>query len=190
MMQGEINVENSKAPRFEQLTQDTIKFVEELERVAQAPVSLINTRFPGNPTEQVFFWAEEHRLHGLLGARDYRNLEHDVLTIDSAPSVREYANNIWLCHMNSGNTWPMLHARGIDIFKRIADYPANTRKPTPDSGYTFERSAPRSVVHAALAHGIHTCTIYWSDFFTCGNDDGSGRFCDAVVIARRRILRR
>ncbi|CBJ35869.1 conserved hypothethical protein (plasmid) [Ralstonia solanacearum PSI07] len=76
---------------------------------------------------KVFFWAEEHRLHGLLGARDYRNLEHDVLTIDSAPFVREYVNNIWLCHMNSGNTWPKPHARGIDVFKRIADYPTNTR---------------------------------------------------------------
>jgi adenylosuccinate synthase len=36
---------NSKAHRFEQLHPDTIKFVEELERVSQAPVSLINTRF-------------------------------------------------------------------------------------------------------------------------------------------------
>lgn len=37
---------NQKARRFEQLDSDTIKFIEELERVAQAPVSLINTRFP------------------------------------------------------------------------------------------------------------------------------------------------
>lgn len=37
---------NQKARRFEQLHDDTIKFIEELERVAQAPVSLINTRFP------------------------------------------------------------------------------------------------------------------------------------------------
>jgi adenylosuccinate synthase len=44
-----IDARNSKARRFEQLTQDTIKFVEELERVAQAPVSLINTRFPREP---------------------------------------------------------------------------------------------------------------------------------------------
>lgn len=36
---------NSQARRFEQLDPDTIKFVEELERVSQAPVSLINTRF-------------------------------------------------------------------------------------------------------------------------------------------------
>ena len=40
-----IHVDNRNARRFEQLTQDTIKFVEELERVAQAPVSLVNTRF-------------------------------------------------------------------------------------------------------------------------------------------------
>lgn len=36
---------NSQARRFEQLDPETIKFVEELERVSQAPVSLINTRF-------------------------------------------------------------------------------------------------------------------------------------------------
>ncbi|QND80524.1 adenylosuccinate synthetase [Pseudoxanthomonas mexicana] len=41
-----ISASNQKARRFEQLSSDTIKFIEELERVAQAPVSLINTRFP------------------------------------------------------------------------------------------------------------------------------------------------
>ncbi|WP_431825088.1 adenylosuccinate synthetase [Burkholderia sp. F1] len=41
-----IHASNRNARRFEQLTQETIKFVEELERVSQAPVSLINTRFP------------------------------------------------------------------------------------------------------------------------------------------------
>lgn len=41
-----ISADNQDARRFEQLTPDTIKFIEELERVAQAPVSLINTRFP------------------------------------------------------------------------------------------------------------------------------------------------
>lgn len=37
---------NKHAVRFEQLHEDTIKFVEELQRVAQAPVSIINTRYP------------------------------------------------------------------------------------------------------------------------------------------------
>ncbi|NTZ96984.1 adenylosuccinate synthetase [Pseudomonas koreensis] len=40
---------NRNARRFEQLHPDTIKFVEELERVSQAPVSLINTRFTRDP---------------------------------------------------------------------------------------------------------------------------------------------
>lgn len=40
-----INVENSEARRFEQLTKPTIRFAEEIEKVAAAPVSLISTRF-------------------------------------------------------------------------------------------------------------------------------------------------
>lgn len=40
-----ISVKNRKARRFEQLTDDTIRFIEEIERVASAPVSLISTRF-------------------------------------------------------------------------------------------------------------------------------------------------
>ncbi len=40
-----ITVRNRDAFRFEQLSKKTISFIEELERVAQAPVSLINTKF-------------------------------------------------------------------------------------------------------------------------------------------------
>lgn len=47
-----IEVGNREARRFEQLTQNTIKFIEELERVAQAPVSLVNTRFPRDDHER------------------------------------------------------------------------------------------------------------------------------------------
>lgn len=72
---------------------------------------------------KVFFWTSEIRLTRLLGARHYRNLEHDVLTIDSAPFITAYADRIWLSPMNSGNTWPMPHARGNQTFQRISDYP-------------------------------------------------------------------
>jgi adenylosuccinate synthase len=41
----QLSVRNVKARRFEQLTADTIRFVEEIECVAGAPVSLITTRF-------------------------------------------------------------------------------------------------------------------------------------------------
>jgi len=40
-----ISKANEKARRFEQLTGETIRFIEEVERVAAAPVSLISTRF-------------------------------------------------------------------------------------------------------------------------------------------------
>jgi hypothetical protein len=72
----------------------------------------------------VFLWAQEVRVLGLLRARQYRALEHDVLTIDSERFLRMHARATWLCHMNSGNTFPIPHARGKDVFKRIADYPA------------------------------------------------------------------
>ncbi len=36
---------NREARRFEQLTQETVRFIQEVERVAEAPVSLISTRF-------------------------------------------------------------------------------------------------------------------------------------------------
>jgi adenylosuccinate synthase len=48
-----LSASNQGARRFEQLDIDTIKFIEELERVAQAPVSLINTCFPRNPGETI-----------------------------------------------------------------------------------------------------------------------------------------
>jgi adenylosuccinate synthase len=40
-----LDKDNAKARRFEQLTPDTIHFIQEIERVAVAPVSLISTRF-------------------------------------------------------------------------------------------------------------------------------------------------
>jgi adenylosuccinate synthase len=40
-----IDVQNARARRFEQLTEETIQFIQELERVASTPVSLISTRF-------------------------------------------------------------------------------------------------------------------------------------------------
>ena len=40
-----ISKSNTQARRFEQLTPETIRFVEEVEKVASCPVSLISTRF-------------------------------------------------------------------------------------------------------------------------------------------------
>lgn len=40
-----LDADNENARRFEQLQPETIHFIEEVERVASAPVSLISTRF-------------------------------------------------------------------------------------------------------------------------------------------------
>jgi hypothetical protein len=72
---------------------------------------------------KVFFWAREQRLHGLLNARSYRDFEHDVLVIDTAALMEKYEGSTWLCHMNSGNTFPVAQPRGRDTFRRIRDYP-------------------------------------------------------------------
>jgi hypothetical protein len=81
----------------------------------------------------VFMWARQERLYGLLGARSYRALEHDVLTIDSLSLLNSYASRAWLGHMNSGNTFPYPQPRGKDLFKRISDYPSKKNgKPAKD----------------------------------------------------------
>lgn len=72
--------------------------------------------------ERVFFWTEEERLHRLLNARQYRSLEHDVLTLDTASLLQNHIENVRLCHMNSGNAFPKAHQRDLSTFKRIEDY--------------------------------------------------------------------
>jgi hypothetical protein len=81
--------------------------------------------------QKVFMWAEEERLLTLLGAMDYKNLEHDVLTIDTARLMAGYAERVSLCRMNSGNTKPFWLSRGLEDFKRIPDYPTKIRSGGP-----------------------------------------------------------
>lgn len=76
---------------------------------------------------KVFFWVQSARLERLLNARAYRAYEHDVFTIDTASFVNAHEHSIWLCHMNSGNTFPMPFPRGMQTFKRIDDYPVNAK---------------------------------------------------------------
>jgi len=93
-------------------------------RIAQA---LGNTATPEQWYElinnKVFFWVSHERLLRLLGARAYRDDEHDVITLDTAKLVGAHEHTITLCHMNSGNTFPIPSKRDFSIFKSIADYP-------------------------------------------------------------------
>jgi hypothetical protein len=98
---------------------------------------------------RVFMWAQEHRLLGLLHALHYRNLEHDVLTIDTRALMACYHNQVWLCRMNSGNCFPVPHKRGMNDFRRIADYP------TKANGDPF-----KEVVEVVVDYAVPDLAIY------------------------------
>ena len=74
-----------------------------------------------------FFWTSVERLHKLLNGREYRDKEHDVLIVDTRKLVDKYANQISLAHMNTGNTKPFPHPRGINTFKSIENFPFEER---------------------------------------------------------------
>lgn len=76
---------------------------------------------------KVFFWATNERLESLLNARPYADLEHDVLTLDTASLVARHAGRTRLCRMNSGSTTPYATPRDFSIFQSITAYPVNTR---------------------------------------------------------------
>jgi hypothetical protein len=97
--------------------------------------------------QKVFFWVTEQRLTTLLNARAYKKSNHCVLTIDSAPLIRAYADKIWLCPMNSGCTKPVPHPRSLGTFSRIPVYPFEA--------WTKKRSgATKAVVELAVDYAI------------------------------------
>jgi Family of unknown function (DUF7002) len=81
---------------------------------------------------RVFFWLTEKRLNTLLNARAYRSQRHDVLVVDTKRLVERHERKIVLCAINSGCTIPFPHNRGLDTFRRMADYPYASRKRNRD----------------------------------------------------------
>ena len=73
--------------------------------------------------QRVFFWLTRPRLLRLLGARPYRELEHDVLQLDTAAMVRAHWDRVTLSPINSGATQPFPTARGLRTFLPIEEYP-------------------------------------------------------------------
>jgi hypothetical protein len=71
----------------------------------------------------VFFWLTEDRLSRLLGARPYRVLEHDVLTLDTSRVVGDYGDAILLAPYNTGSTAYEPPPRGRETFQSVSDYP-------------------------------------------------------------------
>jgi hypothetical protein len=77
---------------------------------------------------RVFFWLNEPHLETLLGARAYKDLEHDVISVDCADLVERHSERITLSPINSGATMYKPPPRGRDTFLPIAAYPFEERR--------------------------------------------------------------
>jgi hypothetical protein len=87
------------------------------------PARLKPSDWYGLLNAKVFFWLSMERLHTLTGAKSYRDVEHDVLEVDTRSLIEAHREKIWLCPINSGCTKPIPHPRDETAFLRIADYP-------------------------------------------------------------------
>ncbi len=77
---------------------------------------------------RVFFWLDEAHLETLLGARAYRDDEHDVITVDSTLLLARHAPRVTLSPINSGATMYTPPSRGRATFLPIASYPFDERR--------------------------------------------------------------
>lgn len=95
---------------------------------------------------KVFFWLTHARLHRLLDAKPYRNVEHDVLELDTAALVEAYRPAITLSPINSGATRPFPAPRGLATFQPTAAYPyAHWRSKRPKGERVVELAVDHSV---------------------------------------------
>lgn len=69
---------------------------------------------------RVFFWTDEDRLDRLLNT--YRHRRNVVLVLDSARVLAEHAARITLSPINSGYSRRYAQPRGLDTFRRLADF--------------------------------------------------------------------
>lgn len=92
--------------------------------------------------QKVFFWASYERLVRLLGARAYRDRDHDVLTVESYRIVKKYLDKVELSHINTGSTLMNAPLRGRGTFCSIEKFPVR-------SG-----GRRRDVVEVAVKEGI------------------------------------
>jgi hypothetical protein len=100
---------------------------------------------------RVFFWLTKERLATLLSAREYRNKPHTILTLETLPLVKDHEASITLSPMNSGNTLPIAHPRGLKTFSKIKDYPFTER---------LKRGPYYTVVELAVEGGVKNVVDY------------------------------
>lgn len=100
---------------------------------------------------RVFFWLCKERLETLMCAREYCAENHLVIILDTLRLATDFQDKITLTPMNTGNTRPYAHPRGLSTFSRMEDYPFRQRL----------RHGPYStVVELAVETGVHNILDY------------------------------
>lgn len=100
---------------------------------------------------RVFFWLCRERLQTLMCAREYCAKTHVVLVLDTLRLATDFHSTITLAPMNTGNTRPYAHPRGLATFSRMADYPFEARLP---------RGLYYTVVELAVEVGVRNIMEY------------------------------
>jgi len=100
---------------------------------------------------RVFFWLCEERLQTLMCAREYCAKTHVVLVLDTLRLANDLQESITLAPMNTGNTRPYAHPRGLGTFSRMADYPFTHR---------LHRGLYYTVVELAVEGGVSNVMEY------------------------------
>jgi len=78
--------------------------------------------------DRVFLWARPERLDRLLGARLYREHEHDVLVVDTAALLHVAGDRVRLAGMNTGAAiFPNTPVRTPNTFTTVAGFPFDER---------------------------------------------------------------
>ena len=95
---------------------------------------------------KVFFWPPGERLRKMLNGKSYRDLEHDVLTLDGKALIERCCDRIRLSPINSGSTQFFPVKRGRQTFKPIAEYPFEERR--------RKRGARNAVAEVAVEYGV------------------------------------
>lgn len=94
--------------------------------------------------QRVFFWVTTERLERLIHARAYRDRPHLVLSVNTASLLAAHADHVSLSPMNSGATKPFPHARGLDTFLPLTEYPFEERR----------RRSGEPIVELAVTGGV------------------------------------
>src|SRR4051812_23672028 len=100
---------------------------------------------------RVFFWLSVDRLQTLMCAREYCDQTHVVLTLDTLRLATDCETTITLAPMNTGNTRPFAHPRGLLTLCRMADYPFHER---------LRRGPYYTVVELAVEGGVKNVMDY------------------------------